>query len=510
MGCTLSKRQLSEASNEDRSNVIHRPSNHSLPSPTAPLTTLLSNPNINVDVNASATVDVNANGPGLRRPDMDSQDSVLPSSAREPEPVPSQPPANSDVKNEHVPDNLECGICGESTVEVAIHPCNECKSPYCVSCLKSLFLTACKDETLMPARCCQIIQLPIVLPYLSQEEANLYRAKFEERSSSHRVYCPVPTCSTFIPSRLIPATIPPTPPQSRNDDLEGSVERQTPNQTVTFGTGIRMEIHTPPETPPSTDCTSVTHPPPTMSCPQCAAQICLSCKQLKHPQRPCSADDLDPELAALLRRWKIKRCPKCRAAVRRMFGCSHICCRCGAQWCWDCLKPIHSCQATSCTEEADADADEERRVGDGSSAGNGDDERTPGGLPVEDLDDEQVRSWARASLDFGDEPTDDTTVDPWNCERHFWRRVIPRTSIFVGGKAECHKCWKEVQAAEPLADGITLEHGELVALHAVNDTADGTTSGVFVLPVPENAAYDCLDCGLIICPACKMVDTANR
>jgi len=458
------------------------------------------------NINHPARDSTHQRTPGQGR-NMEAHRSVVGTSAHGPETVLAQPPLNSEMNNNRVqPKKSECNICGDPTKDVAIHPCRVCQNPYCISCLKSMFLKACKDESLMPARCCQIIHLSIVLPYLSQQEADLYRAKFEERSSSHRVYCPVPTCSAFIPARLIPAAISLTLSQPRHDDSEEKgealeTERQTPSQTVVFATGIRMEIHTPPRTPLSSECTPISQSPPTMSCPQCAAQICVSYKQLKHPQRPCSADDLDPGLAALLRRWKVKRCPKCRTAVKRMYGCSHIRCRCGAQWCWDCLKPIDRCEDVGCAEGSERDADEAREDGDESG---GSDAEGPG---MEDLDAE-AEEWAASGLDFGDEPSD-AINDPWNCQRHYWHRVVPGPHAFLGGRAECHRCWKEVRAEELLGDGAKVEGGELGASQPVNVKADSTTGDSNALPISENAAYRCVYCGLINCPACKTVDASD-
>jgi len=506
----LSKRQLNEKGGDDR-NMINRPASYYTHSPsTAPRSELSILPRSG---NANGFVDQRTL---VERPNTEAHSLVMDTVAHEPETVFVQPHPNSNMNDQHQPKEVECNICGESTKNVTVHPCDVCRNLYCISCLKSMFLKACKDETLMPARCCQIIQLSIVLPHLSRQEADLYRAKFEEWSSSHRVYCPVPTCSAFIPSRLIPSSSSPTPPQSRHDDAEanGEVlenERQTPNQTVVFGTGIRMEIHTPPPTPPSTEHTpivpSISPSPPIISCPQCAAQICVSCKQLKHPQRPCSEDDLDPELAALLKRWKIKRCPKCRTAVKRMYGCSHIGCRCGAQWCWDCLKPIDRCEDGNCTEGSEADTDEERENGDESGSNNAEAETMPDRRAMEDLDADD-EEWAASGLNFGDEPSTSIS-DPWNCEPHSWNRVVRGAGVFAGEMAECHKCWRLVQATVGLADGIKMERGELVASRSVNATADSTTSDSYALPVPETAAYACVHCGLINCPACKTADASS-
>lgn len=483
------------SSNIHQLDIVH-PASDKLLSPSAPSSSDLG------DLQSSANTSGREDQITLvEGPNMEAQDPSIDTANHEAETALPQPPLNSDSNNEHETKEPECNICGESTKGLAVHPCNACHDPYCISCLKSMFLKACKDESLMPARCCQIFQLSIVLPYLSQQEADLYRAKFEEWNSSDRVYCPVPTCSTFIPSRLIPTAVSPTPPQSTKNNFEGNAEaleneRQTPNQTVIFGTGIRMEIHTPPQTPPTTDRIPITSPisqsPPTMSCPRCAAQICVSCKQLGHPQESCRADDLEPELAALLKRWKIQRCPKCRTGVKRMYGCSNIRCRCGAQWCWRCLAPICTCD------------DEEREDGDEGLGSDAEAEMTSG---MEDLDAEDV-DWEISGLNFGDEPSH-AAADPWNCGRHSWQRVVLGPGATVSRGVECHKCWKEVEAAERLGDGVKVEYGELVATQSVNATANDTTSGSEALPVSENAVYECAYCGLINCPACHIADASE-
>jgi hypothetical protein len=38
-----------------------------------------------------------------------------------------------------------------------------------------------------------------------------------------------------------------------------------------------------------------------------------------------------------------------------MFGCSHIQCRCGAQWCWFCTAPYDVCRARRCPGEEDGE-----------------------------------------------------------------------------------------------------------------------------------------------------------
>ncbi|KAI9873453.1 MAG: hypothetical protein M1830_000397 [Pleopsidium flavum] len=437
------------------------------------------------------------------RPDGEDRDplALVDTATHDPEAGLTQPQSNSDVSYQRPTKCKDCVICTEAIEEGATYPCKGCKRPYCVSCLKSMFLTACKDESRMPPRCCHMLQLSIVLPHLSQQEADLYRAGYEEWSTPNRVYCPVPSCSAFIPSRLIATTTLPVSPRSRHIDLE-KVGRgpEDDRRTVTFGTGVKMEIHTPPPTPPSTSGTPRSPSPPTVSCPRCVAQVCVSCKQLTHPGVPCTSNDLDPELAVLLTKWKIKRCPKCRAAVKRMFGCSHIRCRCGAQWCWYCQEPIAMCLDDGCTMQDVVENSDE-------GEDNDDEEDEVEGQAVEDLD-AGGDHWAASGLDFGAEPNDHE-LDPWNC-RHRWRRMLLDSTEPVDREVECHRCWKGLQVAGPLTEGIKMESGELVAENQASDSINTLAGVSHALPADENAAYDCPDCNFIICRGCKYAERTTR
>ena len=144
--------------------------------------------------------------------------------------------------------------------------------------------------------------------------------------------------------------------------------------------------------------------------------------------------------------------------------------------------------------EEDEDGDDEAEV-------QGDGVEEPA---VEDLD-AGAEQWAASGLDFGAEPNDHE-IDPWNC-RHRWQRMILSSTDPVGGEAECHRCWKGLQVAGPLANGIEMEGGELVAENPATDSSNHTPSGSHSLPVDEDAAYDCPDCNFIICRACKTPDT---
>ncbi len=81
-------------------------------------------------------------------------------------------------------------------------PRTPCGHAYCLECLKQLFMVSMQDETLMPPRCCQK-EIPIALAQLTPKEIEDFNAKHVEFSTTDRLYCSQPTCSTFIPPELI-------------------------------------------------------------------------------------------------------------------------------------------------------------------------------------------------------------------------------------------------------------------------------------------------------------------
>jgi predicted RNA-binding Zn-ribbon protein involved in translation (DUF1610 family) len=167
----------------------------------------------------------------------------------------------------------------------------------------------------MPPKCCSIIPLSAVTNLLNRSQIELYKAKYEEWATPDRIYCPIPTCSAFIPQRLY-IKIRQGPSAQHNDSF--NLGPSTQNDTSKKD----RKSH--------------------VACPTCGVAVCTNCRTLRHVGE-CPESDLDPALEEQLKKWKIKRCPKCRAGVRRMYGCSHIECRCGAHFCWECLLPINQC-----------------------------------------------------------------------------------------------------------------------------------------------------------------------
>lgn len=153
----------------------------------------------------------------------------------------------------------------------------------------------------------------------------MFKSKYEEWGTRNPFYCPVARCSVFIPNHRLPRA-----------GMNGKGK-----QRVDSGIG----------TPTTT----------TVSCPNCEADICTSCRKLAHRDETCSPLEfhgIDAETAELLKKWGYKKCPKCGNGVKRMFGCSHMECRCGAHFCWVCMEGRNTC-AGYCDDEDDEDDEEE-------------------------------------------------------------------------------------------------------------------------------------------------------
>ena len=258
---------------------------------------------------------------------------------------------------------ITCSYCCEPLKEdeEPIQPC-DCKMNGCHECIRTFFRLAIHDEMSMPPRCCRPIPLAIGRMVLSPQEIDLYKEKHDEWSTADRCYCPLPTCSAFLPPRLFP-------------ELSAS---QRPHTDVLEEEDLNMEPDPWNTGPP---------PRPIINCPKCTVAICVKCVQIVHAKRDCSRDDgMTPELTNELERIGYKRCPKCRAAVRKTYGCRHMRCRCGAQWCWYCYLSVLDCENNGCMGEESEGSDGEGYLSDEEVGDAGD-----GGLEdIMEHDDEEL------------------------------------------------------------------------------------------------------------------------
>ena len=348
-----------------------------------------------------------------------------------------------------------------------VKPCRQCGSAYCGSCIKRMFTECCKDTTRMPPRCCGQIPIHYAKPHLTKEEFAEFKSKYEEWLTPNPFYCPVPTCSAFIPERLLPNQV--TKKQGKRVDSGVG----TPTLNV-------------------------------FACPTCSAEICLECRQVAHPDAICNISEfgIDAETTELLKSWGYKRCPKCGHGLKRMYGCLHMECRCGAHFCYMCMDEPEDCGG-ACNEYGEDDgsdgniteSDEGESpsgTNDASALSNETSQAqetvgaaaisTPQPAPPRNLDAGGHRYWENQDLDFGEEPGEDYQDRSWNCIHRFETYTIPLAKALVNDSAaemECVKCWcsihPEIEAPKTAADYETKPR--IIPAGTVRRTARGFRRG---------------------------------
>ncbi|KAG8628134.1 hypothetical protein KVT40_004007 [Elsinoe batatas] len=313
------------------------------------------------------------------------------------------------------PPTHPCVICCDSLPEEDMkQPCRFCKEWFCGECIADMFDRAIDTPTAMPPKCHMIFQLHTGLPLLSPERAQMFRDKFEEWLAIDKVYCPIKTCATFIPERVYHPGQGPAPrfglfarsqaekivaaviehptarhfmrnsgetaldssgrPQSFHamkrvkydswgalvSDLQNIIDKATRPGVEAHAAAKATLINVAANTwdkimlRPSSKVTFPMEKPKVIACPTCCIGICLECRQTAHAGKPCDTTVKDHEIA-MMAQYGYKQCPVCRTAVKRMFGCSHMQCLCGAHWCWRCEKHIDECGG-GCNEGDEEDA----------------------------------------------------------------------------------------------------------------------------------------------------------
>lgn len=186
-----------------------------------------------------------------------------------------------------------------------------CGHNYCDTCIRVLINQAATDEAKMPPRCCsKPIPGSIVKLVLSKEDQQIFMKSVLQFATpwEARIFCPSPNCGEFIPTR-------------------DKIDPKHPFEVV---------------------------------CGHCKTSACSICKRAAHAfGQDCP---LDWELDAVLQMgeksgWR--RCYKCRNLVELTQGCSHITCRCKAQFCYICGAVW--CQARGCPNYCSGEEELERR-----------------------------------------------------------------------------------------------------------------------------------------------------
>jgi hypothetical protein len=164
-----------------------------------------------------------------------------------------------------------------------------CEDWYCHFCASKLFETAATDQARFPASC-HGLEIPIAsaTSFLTPNIIQKYHQAQLESTSSDRTYCTATGCGRFL--------------------------------------------HLDPEASSRL-----------IECPDCGITTCGSCKARGH-EGPCSVEDDTDEMEQLMKERGWRACFNCNAVVERSTGCSHMTCRCGAQFCYRCGSRWRTCE----------------------------------------------------------------------------------------------------------------------------------------------------------------------
>lgn len=250
---------------------------------------------------------------------------------------------------------------------------------------------------------------------------------------------------------------------------------------------------------------------PTFACHKCHIAICTLCTQVEHANAPCDTTASDQELA-MLESFGYKRCPRCKAGVKKMFGCSHMACLCGAHFCYWCQRPIDECDG-GCSQQQEEDEEEEYY-----SEEEGEDEAADGEVPTEsapaapqpaaeanpdapvNLDGGGAPRWGGGDHDFGDEPEEVPHKQMWACTHDFSHYGVPNDAFNRGDylKMECNRCFTKVTPRKP----------RLMRFKALN-IANSSSFGKWLRATEKTneakgePAFECSSCRMVTCEACK-------
>ncbi|PYH29936.1 BRcat and Rcat domain-containing protein [Aspergillus neoniger CBS 115656] len=169
-----------------------------------------------------------------------------------------------------------------------------CRHEYCRSCLADLFESSMTDESLFPPRCCrQPIDLTTARIFLKSDLVEQYQKKKVEYETPNRTYCYSSNCGAFI-------------------DISH----------------ISGEVAT---------------------CPDCGHTTCANCKGRAHTG-DCPDDSSLQQLLATAQENGWQRCFSCWRVVELSYGCNHMICHCGAEFCYNCGLEWKKCECEQWNE----------------------------------------------------------------------------------------------------------------------------------------------------------------
>ncbi|TKA30531.1 hypothetical protein B0A54_15825 [Friedmanniomyces endolithicus] len=515
-----------------------------------------------------------------------------------------------------------CIICTEPSEDL-VRPCRSCSSDYCGDCLVEMFAAATEDPSRMPPRCCNLLQIhtaaldvrleddyrakfeewitlnktycpsPACSAFIPERLLPLEEPKGATISLASILTQLVTAVSESPAARFFRGELPITELPGYTEvvlhpmDL-GMIQSKVQALSYSSTTDLTKDmllivknarLYNGPEHPIAKTAdqmlekylselskridklvliASRANKGDPVICPKCHIAICVKCKQIEHSINPCDPSVQDHELA-MLEQFRYKRCPLCKHAVKKMFGCPFMQCVCGAHWCYYCQRSIDECDGVCDEQAAMEDMEEEEED---EEEGYGDDDEdgleqlaemrrnllaseamarvnkaaapappattvpsAPDTTPlaptqrlntrVVDLDAGGARRWAGADEDFGDEP-DEHKYQLWSCPHTFVTFTAPDDGYDHGDldRMECNKCYNHVHTHPTKASasdiGVKLSMQRLEVCAAKLSKAWGGAGvpldhepGSGAACVKVTVAMECKWCRLLVCWPCQ-------
>ncbi|KAI9778049.1 MAG: hypothetical protein M1835_005083 [Candelina submexicana] len=231
---------------------------------------------------------------------------LSPEDTTEDHPEPEQDVATAE--NDYEEDtSWQCPFCFDN-LKNAEHIEVECGHVLCRGCTNTFFEHAINNESQFPPKCCDCtIPLETAAPFLDASLIQRYHSKDLEYSTTNRLYCAEPNCLAFIGPNLI-----------GRKDLVGQ-------ETLAL-------------------------------CSQCETVTCGACRTVRH-EGECELDAQTEEVLQLGETEGWQRCFRCRHLIAISYGCNHMICSCGAEFCYLCAAPWKRCGCPTTNEGLDYDYD---------------------------------------------------------------------------------------------------------------------------------------------------------
>ncbi|KAI5803587.1 hypothetical protein DFH27DRAFT_461932, partial [Peziza echinospora] len=174
-----------------------------------------------------------------------------------------------------------------------------CKHDWCLGCLTSRFAAVLTDQALWPPSCCfkgsPFLEMEVIaLNLLGQDQYQAFVSKKEEYETKTPLYCPVKTCSAFIP----------------NANKVSPLGTQTSTSSASSNAAV---------------------------CGVCQTRVCIRCSQVWHPaNQECVPDEETLQVKKLAEEEMWASCPDCERIIELSQGCNHMICICKKEFCYVC------------------------------------------------------------------------------------------------------------------------------------------------------------------------------